>query len=272
MKHLFYLPLIIGLISFTGVLYGQDREDVIYLSDGQQKKGKVLSISDEGIKFSYTGETVVYDLMKTKINKIIFSNGREEIFKSDNANNQIVSKDGTVLAGNLMAVLPFEIVSNDPSIINDGMRKKIQESCLEAFRSQGLIIQLQDERTTNSKLADAGINLSEIGNHTPEELSHLLKVEYIVLGTYDIENRGVSTFGSGLTSYDGKIKENKEKGTTVTSTNSYSTTIYNTKVHLSIYDLNGRQLFSDTRSPAFGGLDSYRGALKTLSKRVPLKK
>lgn len=55
----------------------------------------------------------------------------------------------------------------------------------------------------------------------------------------------------------------------------YKQLIYNDQLlHTSPYDDydgTGRQLFSDSKSPLFGTLDSYKGALKTLAKKVPLK-
>lgn len=273
MRHLFLLALLLVFTGINSLVTAQQKEDVIYLADGQQKKGKIVAISDDEIKFSYTGEEVIYELKKDKVSKIIFANGREEIISTGSSTAKpIVTKDGTHSPGNLLAVLPFDIATNEQGLMTDAMRKKVQESCIEALQKQGLVVQFQDVRTTNALLAKGGINFADIGNHTPEELSQLLDVDYVVLGTYDIENKGVSTFGSGITSYDEKKKNDKEKGTAITSNNSYSTTNYNTKVHLSIYDAHGRQLFSDTRSPAFGGMDSFNSALKTLAKRVPLKR
>lgn len=258
----------------TTQVQAQQKEDVIYLSNGEQKKGKVVSISDDEIKFSYSGEEVIYELKKDKISKIVFANGREEVMvpSSTAAVSNSSGKVSSNTGNKTLAVVPFEIVSNEAGIMNDGMRKKIQESCIEALNKQGLSVQFQDVRTTNSLLSKAGINFSEIDNHTPEELVQLLGVDYLVLGVYDIDNKGVSTYGSGIASYETKQKEGKAKGTGYSSNNSYTTTNYKTKVHMTIYDASGLQLFSDIRSPLMGSVDSYVGALKTLAKRVPLKR
>lgn len=268
------LSILLTCFNLTTVhVQAQQKEDVIYLSNGEQKKGKVISVSEDEIKFSYSGEEVVYELKKKTIAKIVFANGREEIMAPNNKESVPNNSRNIAISGNkILAVVPFEIVSNEAGIMNDGMRKKIQESCIEALNKQGLSVQFQDTKTTNTLLSKAGINFSDIDNHTPEELVQLLGVDYIVLGVYDIDNKGVSTYGSGVTSSETKQKEGKEKGTKYTSNNSYTTTNYKTKVHLTIYDSVGHQLFSDIRSPLFGSLDSYVGALKTLAKRVPLKK
>jgi len=262
-------------IFFASVSFGfaQTKEDVIYLIDGSQRKGKVVSIGDDVIKFSYTGEEVQYELKRQAINKITFANGREESFGNSpatQANNLPVNSSTTKTEqGNRLAVVPFEIVSNDQGLATDAMRREIQQSCIEAMRSRGLSFQIQDPRVTNAALAKAGIGLVDIANHVPDELVKLLEVDYVVLGLYEIENKGTSSYGSGTTTY--KKQEDKNKGSAVQSNSSFTTTNYNTKVQMSIYDSSGKQLFSDTRKPFFGGLDSYKGALKTLAKRIPLK-
>lgn len=270
---LFLFALITCLSLTINEAAAQQKEDVIYLSDGQQKKGKIVSISDDVIKFSYTGEEVLYELKKDKIAKIVFANGREEVFSAGSAP---ATNAVPYVAGNLLAVLPFEVVSNDGSLMNDGMRKKIQESCVEALRAQGMMIQFQDTRTTNVLLTKAGINYAQIEEHTPKELAQLLGVDYIVLGVYDIDNKGASTYGSGSSTYETKEKKergkDKEEGSSMSTNSSFTTTIYKAKTHLAVYDASGRQLFSDSKSPLFNKLDSYEGSLKSLAKKVPLKK
>lgn len=276
MKAIFKFTLILSiLLTHLTITLAQTKEDIIYLADGSQKKGKVVSISDDVIKFSYTGEDVQYELKRQAINKIVFANGREESFQSSStfqvnnelANSNLSKRD----QGNRLAVIPFEIVSNDQALATDAMRREIQQACIDAMRSRGLSFQIQDPRATNSALTKAGIGLADIANHVPDELAKLLDVDYVVLGSYEIENKGSSSFGSGTATYNNKNQDNKNKGSVVQSNSSFTTINYNTKVQMSIYDSSGKQLFSDTRKPLFGGLDSYKGALKTLAKRIPLK-
>ncbi|MEN5234222.1 hypothetical protein [Sphingobacterium faecium] len=262
------------LISISSI-FAQQKEDTIYLLDGGQKKGKVITIGDDLIKFSYTGEELQYELKKNLIDKIVFGNGREESFKSTNTTtnsvNAAISQSSSIQGGTRLAVIPFEIASNDQTLTTDIMRREIQQSCVDALRSRSLSIQVQDPRTTNATLAKSNINLADIANHTPEELAKLLGVDYILLGVYDIENKGTYSYGSGVATYNDKKKDDKTKGTVTQSNNSYTSINYDTKVLMTIYDAQGKQLFSDTRKPFMGGVDSYKGALKTLAKRIPLK-
>lgn len=276
MKAIFKFTLILSiLLTHLTIALAQTKEDIIFLADGSQKKGKVVSISDDVIKFSYTGEEVQYELKRKAINKIVFANGREESFQNfstSQVNNELANSNlGQKDQGNRLAVIPFEIVSNDQALATDAMRREIQQACIYAMRSRALSFQIQDPRTTNSALTKAGIGLADIANHVPDELAKLLDVDYVVLGSYEIENKGSSSFGSGTATYNNKNQDNKNKGSVVQSNSSFTTINYNTKVQMSIYDSSGKQLFSDTRKPLFGGLDSYKGALKTLAKRIPLK-
>ncbi len=263
----------VGLTPFTSFSQ-QKQEDTIFLSDGTQKKGKVLSVDDQSVKFSHVGEDAQYEIKKSSISKILFASGRDEIFSVSNPapDNEQKSFSGTVQrSGSKLAVLPFEIASNDQGLTTDVMRREVQQACSDAIRAQAKNIAVQDNHTTNAALSKAGISLSEIANHTPNELATLLGVDYVVLGVYDIENKGTSTYGSGIASYDSKQKGDKEKGSVSQSNSSFSQINYDTKVQMAIYDNQGQQLFSDTRKPFIGNIDSYKGALKTLAKRMPLR-
>lgn len=252
----------------------QKQEDTIYLSDGTQKKVKVISVDEQTVKFFHVGEDAQYEVKKAAITKIVFASGREELFNSTDQtsnNDQKAFSGSAQSAGNKLAVLPFEIASNDQGLTTDVMRREVQQACSDAIAAQAKNIAVQDNHTTNAALNKAGINLSDIANHTPDELARILGVDYVVLGVYDIENKGTMTYGSGLASYDSKQKGDKEKGSVVQSNNSVTQINYDTKVQMAIYNNRGHQLFSDTRKPFIGNVDSYKGALKTLAKRIPLK-
>ena len=64
----FTVYLFMLLICITTV-FAQQKEDVIYLMDGGQKKGKVITIGDEIVKFSYTGVSV---LASTYLNDYLY--------------------------------------------------------------------------------------------------------------------------------------------------------------------------------------------------------
>ena len=272
MRILLKIAVIFILTSSSFSIYAQQNEDIVQLTNGQEKKGKVSLVSDDIIKFSYSGEDVLYEIKTSDVLKIIFANGRQETFGDNTAaSSQQNVSNSTGGFGSILAVAPFEIGSNDASLTTDMMRRAVQDACVDALRKQGLNVQIQDQRLTNSILAKEGIELIDISHHSPAEIAKILGVNYILLGTYDIENRGTSTIGTGSSTYKEKQDGNTQTGTSIQSNNSISMVNYDTKVQVAVYDATGKQIFSDSKNPFFGGLESYRGALKTLSKRIPLK-
>lgn len=277
--------LLIALYTFLPAgLRAQQKPDVITLLNGEKKTGKVVLISENTIRFTYQGETVEYELKKSEISKIEFGSGRVETFSAPQSSSPSAppastatsaKPAGTVSAEqrrNKIAVLPFEIETNEQSLATPSMSKQVQQSCIAALRGQAPFQTIQDPMITNNILAKNNLTAADLAQKTPEEWAALLGVEYVIMGTYHIENKGTSTYGSGFGTVDTKKKDDKTKGTVYGSNNSYTTTSYDTRVRMSIYNDHGEQIFSDSKAPAFGGIDSYNGALKALLKRSPFKK
>ncbi len=277
--------LLITLAAFLPAgLSAQQKPDVITMVNGEKKTGKIALISETTVRFSYEGETAQYELKKSDISKIEFGSGRVETFNNAQSSGSPAAQattspapkpQGTVSAEqrrNKIAVLPFEIETNDPTLATPSMSKQVQQSCINALRGQAPFQTIQDPMVTNNILIKNKLTVADLAQKTPEEWAALLGVEYVIMGTYQIQNKGTSTYGSGYGTIDTKKKDDKTKGTVYGSNNSYTTTSYDTRVRMSIYNDHGEQIFSDSRAPAFGGLDSYNSALKTLLKKSPFKK
>src|SRR5882762_427629 len=75
------LNLVLYLI-ISQVLFAQPstKNDVIFKLNGDELSGKVIEISDQEVKFSYPGETLVYSIKKIDIFKITYASGRTELF------------------------------------------------------------------------------------------------------------------------------------------------------------------------------------------------
>ena len=264
--------------------FAQAKTDVITMVNGEKKTGKVISVNESVIKFSYEGETAEYDIKKSDISEITFSSGRVEKFNAisaptttSNTNTPASTPAQTVTTTaeqrkNKIAVLPFEIMTNDGSLATESMSKQVQLSCINALRQQSPFQTIQDPMITNNTLAKNNLTVSSLAQKTPQEWAEFLGVEYVIMGSYSIKNKGVSTYGSGSATYSDKTKGDKTKGTASGSSNTYSSTDYDTRVNVNIYNDNGEQIFTDSRAPAFGGIDSYNSALKALMKRSPFKR
>lgn len=276
MKSFFkVLLLLVCTVQLTGGYnraIAQEKEDVLVMLNGDKKKGKVVAVSDNTIKFVYSGESLEYEFKKADINQIEFASGRIEIVNQNKpaaSNESQKSLTTSTDTKNKMAVLPFQIVSNDPTLTTEAMQHEIQANCATTLRSEAHTMQVQDPRTTNTILARNDIKAADIDQLSPEEAARLLDVEYVVFGTYDIQNKGTMTTGSGSSTYKGQKKDNKEKGTEYSSQNSYTTTTYATKVELTLYNDSGEDVFSETRTPLLKSLDSYSSAIKYIAKRMP---
>ena len=271
-KCLIFLVCAVQLIGTCQLALAQQKEDVVVMLNGEKKKGKVIAINDNTIKFVYTGESLEYEFKKSDINQIEFASGRTELINQANDNNPTpVERAGNSSADrkNKIAVLPFQIASNDATLTTEAMQHEIQASCVAAIRNESRFMQVQDPRTTNSLLAKNNIKPTDIDELSPDQAADLLGVEYVVFGTYDIQNKGTMTSGSSSGTYKGEKKNEKVKGSEYASQNSYTTTTYSTKVELSLYNESGENVFSETRKPILGSLDSYNGALKYIAKRMP---
>ncbi|MFX1706885.1 CsgG/HfaB family protein [Chitinophaga sp. CC14] len=272
-----YAVICLFLVITCAVLpsFSQAKEDVITMKNGEKKTGKIASVTKTTVKFSYSHETAEYEIDKSDISKIDFASGRTETF--DQASPATASAESNVPAPavsaeqrkNKVAVLPFEIETNDQSLATPTMSKQVQESCINALRSQSPFQTIQDPMVTNNILTKKNLTAADLSMYTPKEWAEILGVEYVVIGAYSIQNKGTSTFGSGSASYNSKTNNDKTKGTAYSASNSYTTVNYDTHVNVAIYNDHGEQIFSDSKAPAFGGVDTYKGALKTLMKRSP---
>jgi len=105
------------------------------------------------------------------------------------------------------------------------------------------------------------------------EMAILLGVEYVLYGTYDLVNEGTNTYGSGVTTFkekeDKSRYQDKTKGTAVTSSSTSTRVDYETKVDLTIYSDQGSNVYSDSKKPFSGSVDSYSSSIDYLIKRTP---
>ncbi|HZZ76673.1 MAG TPA: hypothetical protein VFE04_12120, partial [Puia sp.] len=79
MKRILHVLLVL-VLSFSVKAQSPEKNDVITKSNGDVLSGKVIEISDNEIKFSYPGETLIYTFKKTDIQKITYASGRTEVF------------------------------------------------------------------------------------------------------------------------------------------------------------------------------------------------
>ncbi|GGF40052.1 hypothetical protein [Echinicola rosea] len=276
-SNLLMVVLIMGVIAFQPKAIAQEeKHDVIVKLDGKKMEGKVTSMGSSSIKFKYAGEDLEYEVSKDEINKIEFASGRTEVVNEPKVPSAapVASQRPASTAEdrrNKLAVLPFQIITNDQGMMVDALQTKAQNECANSFRKNTSLISVQDPMITNSILEKNGID----GHHlataaNPQEIAVLLGVEYVVFGSTDIENKGAITTGSAYSTEKEKEKNRRETKTTTYSGGSATTTInYDCSVSLKIFSDQGSSVYSDSREAFGNDSNSYVNSLNYMVKRTP---
>jgi hypothetical protein len=279
MKKNILKNVIFFIVLFCNVMIvsAQDKLDTVIMLNGEKREGKVVSVKDDAIKFVYKGEALEYEFKKSGINVIVFASGRTEVINKG-VNTEVTSSPvaSTDRRGKI-AILPFEFISNDPTLNVSAMAEQLQADSYLSIKENTNGLELQDPITTNSLLAKNKISSANLKSISPKEMAVLLGVENVVYGIANVTNKGTSSYGSGVTSYNDKETQNKEgrKETTKSSGSAYNsnsaTTMinYETKINLNIFNDKGTNLYSESRNSFGTGFDAYHATINYLIKRCP---
>ena len=278
-----YFYSFIPLILLSVVLSAQQTAgtDVVVKMNGDELKGKVLEITDADIKFSYSGESLVYTFKKTDIFKINYASGRSELFNKTSTSdpkadpNTASAKTGpqksTEDHHNRVAILPFAFV-RDGQHTADALSEKVQAECFSYLTKHAGTYKIVEPRTTNAQLIKAGINKDNIKGYSMNDICDILGVEYVVDGLVSLNKSAetVNYSNNGTTTTKSNDKSsNKEK-----STSSYSsgtaTQEYETSLNLAIYNDKGSSVYNQQRKSILSTQDAYKNTLEYLLKRTPL--
>ena len=250
------------LISAAGFQsFGQTlKNDTITKVSGEQLVGKVMSVGDDRIKFSYAGETLTYDIKTSDIQKVNFSGGRIQTFSSATAaktSAETGNVEPAVSHAGLVAILPFRYLIEKRNA-SDEMTYKVQSDAYSFLDKHRRSLTLQAPNETNAILFKGGINMETIRGHTMAEICNLLGVEFIVLGTVtqNIDDQTTSSSQSG--DYN-----NKNKSSTTTLN-------YKTNVLLNVFNDKGDSKYGDDHTSLWSGTNAYKSALEYLLKRTPV--
>jgi hypothetical protein len=279
MKNHILKNIIFFAILFCTVISAsaQDKVDTVVMLNGEKREGKVVSVKDDAIKFVYKGEGLEYEFKKSDINVIVFASGRTEVINKG-TNSEVASSTVTSTGRKgKIAILPFEFISNNSSLNVNAMAEQLQSDSYLSIKENTNGLELQDPITTNSILAKSNISYANLKSISPKEMAALLGVENVVYGIANVTNKGTSSYGSGVTSYNDKETQNKEgrKATTKSSGSAYNsnnaTTMinYETKINLNIFNDKGANLYSESRNSFGTGFDAYHATINYLIKRCP---
>jgi hypothetical protein len=270
MKRILHVLLVL-ILSFSVKAQSPEKNDVITKSNGDVLSGKVIEISDNEIKFSYPGETLIYTFKKTDIQKITYASGRTEVFNqtTPSAKPESVTTEKTAPAEkpavehlNQVAILPFSYIA-DGQAAPDALSEKAQSACYSYLSKNAGAHQILDPRTTNAQLYKAGIHKNNMKGYTMDDLCKILGVEYVVEGVVTVNKSGVS-------SHQSKTTDKSGDGSKQTSAHGTTEQEYETTVQLSIYNDKGSPVFNQDRKSILSGQGAYKSTIEYLLKRSPL--
>jgi len=276
MKTFIFKTTLFFLMLFCNIVLAQDKQDTVIMNNGEKREGKVVSVKDNSIKFVYKGENLEYEFKKSDINKIVFASGRTETINSS-VSADVASTSTPAERKGKIAILPFEFITNDAALNANSMSEQLQNDSYLSVKQNTIGLQVQDPITTNSILAKNGLSHANLKSKSPKEMAILLGVENVVYGITNVTNKGASTYGSGMSTYNDKSSEKKENrkeetkasGSVYSSNNSTTLVQYETKVELSFYNDQGTNLYSESRNSFGSGFDASHATINYLIKRSP---
>jgi hypothetical protein len=266
-----------------------EKSDLVFKANGDQLKGSVVEVSDDNIRFKYTGEEVIYTFKKSDVLKITFASGRTETYNNTpSANNNSpapVQKDvsaatsATPASGvtnstedrrNKVAILPFSFLKDGQNLPQEAS-DELQNECFKHLSGHTGTFSVLNPRSTNTLLAKAGIDKTNMNKYSMAEICKILGVEYAVDGMVNQSNTSQSSTGN--TSYDLKKDSKKSNNDKISGSSRTSTNVsqeYETFTTINIYNDKNESIYSQRRKALFSTVGAYKNTIGYLLKRSPL--
>ncbi len=167
-SKLFFIVFLL-LATFFGFAQGGKKLDKIIKRDYQIIECTISKMSDKTVEYSLPGETIQISLDVSQIAKIDFASGRSQIFDVSQTNNSSSSGSPAIATSemktNTIAVLPVPYLNSDTQESSEEMAKFAQNDLYNKLLDKSsniLPLTVQDLRTTNSLLHNAGIDYKNI--------------------------------------------------------------------------------------------------------------
>lgn len=262
-----YYFLILGLFLIAGSpLHAQDK---LFLINGDTQEVTIKKVEPNTITYSFSGEMLENVIEKTEIAKIVFENGREQVFSASDTALQSTEYEYPPMKEKLGAILPFAFVFDGEVAVQEGIEA-------QEFYYQNLMrkperntIDYQNPETIQRRLRAAGITAPEqYQDYQMSEIAEILGVGVLVTGKITVDYRSTTSNSYGSTTV--KVDSKKKKGKVYSSDYTTSTDEFDTKVLFRIYDKDGKKVVDVTRRPFLATTrNNYITALNYLMKRTP---
>ena len=197
MKNL--MTLFLALFTLAAFAQGNaSKNDIIFTKDGELIQAKVVKVTSDTVSFTYPGESVVNEVRKGTLEKIVFSSGRTQNFGTGTG-TAAKKGESVFVPAEEPKPLPREEISLYPSynentiaivpasFTKNGNYSKELSSTLSKFTTSYLAgttaehgVAVQDMTQTIRSLVDKGIGYQELKNASIGELRNALGAEYLV--------------------------------------------------------------------------------------------
>lgn len=201
------------LSSSIALSQGNSKNDIIVTKNGELIQAKVVKVTSDRISFNYPGETVINEVAKDQLEKIVFSSGRTQTFgegaATSNSGVTIVTEDpqNKPIPKEEISLFP-SVTSNSVAVVpatftKNGSYSKELSSELSSFISgylaqstSGKGVTVQDMTQTIRNLVDNGIGYQELKNASTTSLRNALGTEFLV--RVELEERQSGTVKKGF--------------------------------------------------------------------------
>ncbi len=212
MKNLITLFLV--MCSVLAFAQGSTKNDIIFTKDGQLIQAKVVKVTATTISFNYPGETVINEVEKSALEKIVFASGRTQTFGKGASTPTKKGETVFVPAEKPGPIPKEEIFLNEriedmsiavvPASFNkNGNYSKELSSELSSYITTYLAkksaehqLKIQDMTKTIRSLVDNGIGYQELKSASIGQLRNALGTEFLLKIEVE-ENQNKTTAKAG---------------------------------------------------------------------------
>lgn len=266
---MFNIVLTLVFTLSLGVSIAQDKveNDKLMMVDGEQVTGKVLSTKGTNVVFLAANDTIDELIPKGEIMSIHFADGEIVQLSMGYVDRNAETWEAKMnRVKNKVAILPFVYTDHYTKHEKGNKSVETQMNCAADIKAVNDELSIQNIDSTNAILMRNGINWENVRHYVPAEIAAMLNVEFIVLGTVDVEpvgkkNTKEKEFGTENQTLE--TPKGRREGAAITEKK------FETIVDVNIYDILGETVYSNSQQSFWQTPDAYNKNLTYLINESP---
>lgn len=266
-KTLLSLVIIISFGTLQAQDEGKSDQDKLMMVDGEQMMGKVISTKGTNVTFLAASDTLDELIPKEEIMSIHFADGEIVQLSMGFINRKAETWEAKMKrVNNKVAVIPFVYTDHFTEHEKGNMSLETQMNCVADIKAVNDVLDIQSADSTNAILARNDINWENIRHYVPAELASMLDVEFVVLGTVDVEpvgkdNKKENEFGTENQTLE--TPKGRKEGVALVPKK------FATMVDVNIYDILGEVVYTNAQQSYWQTPDAYNMNLEYLINQSP---